>query len=85
MQLPGFRRDPRVLERVLERYIPTVTVISGVGIGVLAVFADMWGTIGGATGTGLLLAIGILSRLYEQIAKEQVMEMHPMMRGLFGE
>jgi len=85
MQLPGFRRDPRVLERVLERYIPTVTVISGFAIGALSAFADMFGTIGAASGTGLLLAIGILSRLYEQLAKEQMMEMHPMIRGLFGE
>ena len=85
MQLPGFRRDPRVLERVLERYIPTVTVISGATLGILSVFADLFGTIGAASGTGLLLTIGILSRLYEQLAKEQMMEMHPMIRGLFGE
>ena len=85
MQLPGFRRDPRILERVLERYIPTITVLSGFLLGVLSVFADLFGTVGQATGTGLLLAIGILSRLYEQIAKEQMMEMHPMLRGLFGE
>ncbi len=85
MQLPGFRRDPRILERVLERYIPTITVISGVLLGILSVFADLFGTLGQATGTGLLLAIGILSRTYEQIAKEQMMEMHPMLRGVFGE
>ena len=85
MQIPGFRRDPRVTEKILERYIPVVTVIGGAAVGALAVFADLIGTIGNATGTGLLLAVGILQRLYEQIAKEQAMEMHPMLRGFFGE
>ncbi len=85
MQMPGFRRDTRILERVLERYIPTVVIISGAALGILEAFASSLGTIGQATGTGLLLTIGILSRTYEQIAKEQMMEMHPMMRSLFGE
>ena len=56
MQIPGFRRDPRVMKRVLERYIPTVTVLSGALVGFLAVGADLIGTVGNATGVGLLLA-----------------------------
>lgn len=84
MQIPGFRRDPRVLEKVLERYIPTLTVIGGAIVGLLAAVADMIGTVGQATGTGLLLCVGIFMRMYEQIAKEQVMEMHPVLRGFFG-
>lgn len=84
MQIPGFRRDPRVLEKVLERYIPTLTIIGGAIVGLLAALADMIGTVGQATGTGLLLAVGIFMRMYEQIAKEQVMEMHPVLRGFFG-
>jgi preprotein translocase subunit SecY len=85
MQIPGFRRDPRVTAKILERYIPVVTVIGGAGVGILAVFADLIGTLGNASGTGILLAVGILQRLYEQIAKEQAMEMHPVLRGFFGE
>jgi preprotein translocase subunit SecY len=84
MQIPGFRRDPRVLEKVLERYIPTLTIIGGATVGMLAAFADMIGTVGNASGTGLLLCVGIFMRMYEQIAKEQVMEMHPVLRGFFG-
>jgi len=84
MQIPGFRRDPRVLRKVLERYIPVVTVIGGAAVGALAGFADMVGTIGNASGTGLLLTVGIIIRLYEDIAKEQAMEMHPVLRGFFG-
>ena len=84
MVIPGFRRDPRVLGRVLERYIPVVTVIGGFAVGALAGFADAIGTVGNASGTGLLLTVGIMINLYEQIAKEQAMEMHPVLRGFFG-
>jgi len=84
MQIPGFRRDPRVLKRVLERYIPMVTVISGAAVGLLAASADMVGTVGNTSGTGVLLAVGIMIRLYEEIGKEQMMEMHPVLRGFFG-
>jgi len=84
MQIPGFRRDPRVLKRVLERYIPTITIISGAMIGALAAGADMIGTTGNASGTGLLLAVGILIHFYEAIGREQMMEMNPIMRGFFG-
>jgi preprotein translocase subunit SecY len=84
MVVPGFRRDPRVLGRVLDRYIPTVTVFSGAFVGFLASGADMIGTVGNASGTGVLLMAGILIRTYEQLAKEQMMEMHPILRGLFG-
>jgi len=84
MQIPGFRRDPRVLGRVLERYIPVVTIIGGAAVGALAGLADAIGTVGNASGTGLLLTVGIIINLYEQIAKEQAMEMHPVLRGFFG-
>jgi preprotein translocase subunit SecY len=84
MRIPGFRRDPRVLKKVLERYIPTVTVISGAFVGLLAGLADMVGTVGDTSGTGVLLTVGIVIRLYEQIGKEQMMEMHPVLRGFFG-
>lgn len=84
MQIPGFRRDPRVLRRVLERYIPVVTVISGAAVGALAAGADMIGTVGNASGTGVLLAVGILIQFYEAMGREQMMEMHPVLRGFFG-
>jgi len=40
--------------------------------------------VGNASGTGVLLMAGIMIRTYEQLAKEQMMEMHPLLRGLFG-
>ncbi|QIB75045.1 preprotein translocase subunit SecY [Halogeometricum borinquense] len=85
MQIPGFRRNPQVIERVMERYIPQVTVIGGALVGLLAVMANMLGTIGSVSGTGLLLTVSITYKLYEEIAEEQLMEMHPMMRQMFGE
>ena len=85
MQIPGFRRDPRIVERVLERYIPTVTVFSGAMVGLLAAGGDMIGTTGQSSGTGVLLTVGIMIRMYEQIGKEQMMEMHPVLRQFFGE
>jgi preprotein translocase subunit SecY len=84
MQIPGFRRNPGVMEKVLERYIPQVTVIGGALVGFLAVAANMLGTIGGVSGTGLLLTVSITYKLYEEIAEEQLMEMHPMMRQMFS-
>ena len=84
MQIPGFRRSPKAVEKILERYIPPVTLFSGAFVGLLAAGADLLGTVGNATGTGLLLAVGIILRTYEQIQKEQAMEMHPMLRQFFG-
>ena len=82
MQIPGFRRDKRVIERVLNRYIPQITIISSVAVGLLAVGADLMGALG--SGTGILLTVGILYRLYEEIQREQMSEMHPAFRRFMG-
>ena len=84
MQIPGFRRDPRVLQRILARYIPAVTIIGGALVGILAVGSDLFGTVGNVSGTGVLLAVGILIQFYEAIGREQIMEMHPILRNFFG-
>ncbi|MDK2974217.1 MAG: preprotein translocase subunit SecY [Methanofollis sp.] len=84
MQIPGYRRNTQVLIKYLDRYIPRVTVIGGVFIGLLSVFANLFGVIGSVSGTGLLLTVSITYRLYEEIASEQVMEMYPFMRQFFG-
>ncbi len=84
MQIPGYRRSSGTLERVMQRYIPKVTVIGGALVGLLTLIASLLGTVGGAGGTGLLLTVSIMYRLYEDIANQQMMEMHPMMRTFFG-
>jgi len=82
LQIPGFRADKRVIKRVLERYIPQLVVVSSVFIGLLAVFADLFGALG--SGTGILLTVGILYRMYEDIKKEQINELSPALRKFVG-
>jgi preprotein translocase subunit SecY len=84
MSIPGYRRNPQVLEKYLDRYIPRVTIIGGVFIGILSVVANLFGVIGAVSGTGLLLTVSITYRLYEEIASQQIMEMYPFMRTFFG-
>ncbi|MFA6073547.1 MAG: preprotein translocase subunit SecY [Candidatus Woesearchaeota archaeon] len=78
LQIPGFRRDQRVLERMLQRYIGPLSIMGGIAIGLVAGIADLTGAIG--TGTGLLLTVMIIYKLYEDIAKQHLYDMNPMMR-----
>lgn len=84
LQIPGHRRNPVAIERMMEGYVPKIALMGGAVLGVLAVVANMFGTLGQASGTGLLLAVSIAYRLYEDVASEQMMEMYPMMRRFFG-
>jgi preprotein translocase subunit SecY len=84
LQIPGHRRNPANIERMMEGYIPKIAIMGGGILGVLAVIANMFGTLGQASGTGLLLAVSIAYNLYEEVASEQMMEMYPMMRHFFG-
>ena len=82
LQIPGFRRDERVLERVLQRYIFPLTVMGGMAVGLLAATADVSGAL--SRGTGILLAVMIIYKLYEEIAKQHMMDMHPAMQKFMG-
>ncbi|MGY5872447.1 MAG: preprotein translocase subunit SecY [Candidatus Thorarchaeota archaeon] len=68
--VPGFRTSEKVMERLLERYIPIVAGLGGFLIGILAATADVFGAL--ASGTGILLMVSIIKQYYEQIAKEQL-------------
>jgi preprotein translocase subunit SecY len=78
LQIPGFRKDPRILEKVLDRYIGPLTVMGAIAVGLIAAIADLTGAFG--RGTGILLSVMIIYRMYEDIAKQHMMDMHPMMR-----
>ncbi len=78
LQIPGFRRDQRVLEQILNRYITPLTIMGGVAIGLLAASADLLGAL--TSGTGLLLTVMIVYRLYEDIAQQHMMDMYPALR-----
>lgn len=82
MFIPGFRRDPRVVQQVLNRYIPTITILGSAFVGLLAGVADLTDAIG--TGTGILLTVGIIYRLYEELAKQQLLETNPLLKRVFG-
>ncbi|MEJ8543610.1 preprotein translocase subunit SecY [Methanothermobacter wolfeii] len=83
MQIPGFRSSRGHFERILKRYIPAITILGGAFVGLLAFVADLTGALGG--GTGVLLTVGIVYRLYEEIAQEQLMDMHPVLRSFLGD
>jgi preprotein translocase subunit SecY len=78
LQIPGFRRDERVMEQILNRYIWPLTIVGGASIGFLAAAADLTGAL--ANGTGILLTVMIVYKLYEEIAKQHMMDMHPAMK-----
>jgi len=82
LQIPGFRADEKVMKSYLERYIPPLSVLSGLLIGLLAALADLTGAIG--TGTGILLLVAIVHNFYEQLKAESLEEAHPLIRKLVG-
>lgn len=82
MQIPGFRRSGKSIEMVLKRYIPTVTVLGGAVVGLIAAVADFFGVFG--TGMGILLSVGILYQYYQIMMQERVAEMYPAIRRFFG-
>ena len=78
LQIPGFRKDQRVLEKLLKRYIIPLTVMGALTVGFLAGLADITGAL--SRGTGILLSVMIIYKLYEEIAQQHMMDMNPMMR-----
>jgi len=82
LQIPGFRRDARVIERLLQRYISPLTIMGGAVVGLLAASADLLGAL--TSGTGLLLTVMIIYRLYEDIARQHMEDMYPALRGMIG-
>lgn len=78
MKVPGFRKDKRVIKKVLNRYIPSLTILSGFAVGLLAALANMTQAAGG--GTGILLTVMILYQMYEQLAQKHMEELHPAMK-----
>ncbi|NHI83024.1 MAG: preprotein translocase subunit SecY [Candidatus Thorarchaeota archaeon] len=71
--VPGFRTSEKILERLLDRYIPVVAGLGGLLVGILAAAADIMGAL--ASGTGILLMVSIIKQYYEQLAREQLAQM----------
>ena len=82
LQIPGFRKDERILEAILSRYVMPLTVMGGISVGLLAAVSDVTGTLTG--GTALLLGTMIIYQFYQNIAQQHAMDMHPAMRKMMG-
>jgi preprotein translocase SecY subunit len=82
VQVPGFRRSEGSVETLLNRYIPALTLLSGMIIGLLAGISDVLGVFG--SGTGILLMVNIMVSYYQTLVKEQVDTYMPGLAGLLG-
>ena len=70
VQVPGFRRSNQPIEILLNKYIPSVTIVGSMILGALAGFSDVLGVFG--SGIGVLLMVDILINYYNQLVREQV-------------
>ena len=80
LQLPGFRKDERVLEAILSRYIMPLTIMGGLAIGLLAALTDSLGAL--TSGTAILLAVMIMYQLYQNVAQQHAVDMHPALKKM---
>ena len=80
--VPGFRRAPKIIASILSRYVPTLAILSGLLVALIAVTSDIIGVFGG--GIGILLLVGILAQYQALIARERAIEMYPLLRRLTG-
>ena len=83
MQIPGHSRSRRPIEVILKRYIPVVTILGGVVVGLVAGLSDFVGVFG--SGTGILLSVGIIYQYYELLMRERAAEMFPAFRRILGD
>src|ERR687886_451896 len=70
VQVPGFRRSEGSVEVLLNKYIPSLTIISGIILGLLSSVSNVLNVYG--SGTGLLLMVNIMVSYYQTLVKEQV-------------
>ncbi|RLF23651.1 MAG: preprotein translocase subunit SecY [Thermoprotei archaeon] len=82
LQVPGFRRSPKIIAIILERYIPSFTLLSGIIVGLIAAVADMLGALG--SGMGILLLIDIMMQYKAIMDRERIMERYPGIARLLG-
>ena len=59
-----------------------LTVMGGLAIGALSSMADFLGAL--TSGTAILLAVMITYQLYQNIAQQHAMDMHPALKKVIG-
>ena len=82
VQVPGFRRSKQPIEALLNKYIPSVTLIGSMILGAIAGISDVLGVFG--TGIGVLLMVDILINYYNQLIRERVEIVMPRLGALLG-
>ena len=82
VQVPGFRRSNQPIEVLLNKYIPSVTLLGSGILGLLAGVSDVLGVFG--SGIGILLMVDILINYYNQLIREQVEIVMPRLGALLG-
>ena len=80
LQIPGFRGSPRAMALVLKRYIPALTILSGLLVGLIAIIGNLLNVL--SSGMGLLLLVEILIQYQNIIAQERALEAYPLLRKL---
>jgi preprotein translocase SecY subunit len=82
VQVPGFRRAGLSIEAILSKYIPPITIIGAIIIGLLASVADLLGAFG--TGIGILLMIDIIIQYYQILVREHLETVMPRLGAFLG-
>ncbi len=65
--ISGFRTKQDI-EKILNKYIPTLSILSGIIVGLIAIISEIFGIIGGI---GLILATSISYSTYENLKRER--------------
>ncbi len=82
VQIPGFRRSNQPIENLLNKYIPSVTLLGSMILGLIAGVSDVLGVFG--SGIGILLMVDILINYYNQLVREKVDVVMPRLGALLG-
>jgi preprotein translocase SecY subunit len=80
--IPGFRRSNKPVEMLLNKYIPSVTILGSVILGLIAGVSDILGVFG--SGIGVLLTVDILINYYNQLVREKVEVVMPRLGAWLG-
>ncbi|HDN75810.1 MAG TPA: preprotein translocase subunit SecY, partial [Acidilobales archaeon] len=83
LEIRGIRRNPKLLEAILGKYIYPLTFLSSLIVALIALVADIFSAYG--TGMGILLSVGIVQQFYTIIAYERALEAYPLLKRLIGE
>ncbi|MEM4737763.1 MAG: preprotein translocase subunit SecY, partial [Acidilobaceae archaeon] len=83
LEIPGMRRNVKILEDLLAEYIYPLTLLSSLIVVSIVIIGDTLGCYGSAT--GLLLSVGIVQQYYAIIVRDRTLEMYPALRKLLGE